>query len=94
MAIPSCIEKNLVFILYLEAVAGAGDVAAGSLEASALAVVHAGLELEAGVTVAGAHERAQTGSSIAIRLRKAGHVHGAGRVAFSGRLQKVNKFVF
>ena len=58
----------------LEAVAGVGNVAAGRLESSTLAVVHAGLELEAGVTVAGAHERARTGSPIAIRIREAGLV--------------------
>ena len=76
---------------YLEAVAGAGDVAAGSLEASALAVVHAGLELETGVTVAGAHERAHTGSSIAVRFREAGHVQGAGSVASGEGLQQQKK---
>ena len=81
-------EKNFVFILYLEAVAGAGEVVAGSLEASALAVVCAGLELEAGVTVAGAHERAHAGSSIAVRFREAGHVQRAGRVVSGEGLQK------
>ena len=77
--------------LYLEAVAGAGEVAAGSLEASALAVVCAGLELEAGVTVAGAHERAHAGSSIAVRFREAGHVQRAGRVVSGEGLQKKKK---